>query len=643
MCGVTGFWAPPGLEDPRGVLDAMTDAVAHRGPDARGTWLDGDFGIALGHRRLSIVDLSESGRQPMRSASGRYTICFNGEVFNFPELRADLERDGAAPAWRGHSDTEVMLAAIEAWGLAAAVERFVGMFAFALWDSAERRLHLVRDRLGIKPMHWAKTPAGLCFGSELKSLRRFPRFDRGLDALALEQYLRANCVPAPRTIYQAARKLEPGTILTFERPGASPKETRYWSAHDAAQRGLDAPFAGDARDAADELEKVLKRAVRLRLVADVPLGAFLSGGIDSSTVVALMQAQSSAPINTFSIANEDAALDESATAAAVARHLGTHHTTLVATPGLALEVIPRLAGMYDEPFSDSSQIPTWLVAKLARPHVTVALSGDGGDEVFGGYNRHVWAPRLWSALGRVPVAAREVAARGLTALSPDAWDRLFAAAGPLAPRVRVPGVRVHKLAGLLASPSTDALYEQLVSHWTPRDGLLRGRPGAGTTAPAPLERAGFAEQMMYRDLVTYLPDDILTEVDRASMAVSLETRVPLLDHHVVELAWTLPLAQKIRGTTGKLVLRDVLHRYVPAALVSGPKTGFGIPLGQWLRGPLKDWAEALLAPDRLAREGFFEPRVIRQRWAEHLSGQRPWEHHLWDVLMFQAWLEAERA
>jgi asparagine synthase (glutamine-hydrolysing) len=641
MCGITGFWATDRFTaDPTAVLGEMTTALRHRGPDGDGAWHHGP--LHFGHRRLAILDLSPAGHQPMASASGRFTITFNGEVYNFAELRRELEREGRAPAWRGGSDTEVMLAAIEAWGLQAAVGRFVGMFAFGLWDEAERRLHLVRDRLGIKPLYWARTPAGLTFGSELKALRPFPGFDTTIDPGALGGFLRANCVVGEQAIFQGTHRLPPGAIATFSAPGDAPHEHRYWDPLDVARRGRASPFEGSEAEALDELDRLLRDAVRLRMVADVPLGAFLSGGVDSSAVVALMQAQSDRPVHTFSIQNERSDYDEGPAARAVARHLNTHHTALTVTAKDALDVIPLLPTMYDEPFADSSQIPTFLVSRLARRDVTVALSGDGGDELFGGYTRHVWGPRIWRVESLLPSAARAAIAATITRRSPDAWDALFRRAGPLVPETRIAGIRMHKLAATLGVPTPEAMHQVLSSHWLPGDSILR----AGTLGAAPdeplLDGHDVAHEFMLRDLVGYLPDDILTKVDRASMAVSLEAREPLLDHRLVEFAWRLPLHLKVRGGTGKWLLRRLLSRYVPAPLIAGPKMGFGIPLGQWLRGPLRDWAEGLLDEGRLAREGRFDPAVVRQRWQEHLEGTRPWEFHLWDVLMFQAWTDANR-
>ncbi len=639
MCGITGLWASPhARHSAPSAVSAMTAAIAHRGPDATGQ-LEPHAGLFFGHRRLSIIDLSPAGAQPMASASGRFTIVFNGEVYNFAALRDQLEREGRAPPWRGGSDTEVMLAAIEAWGLETAVSRFIGMFAFGLWDATERRLHLVRDRLGVKPLYWTRTASALAFASELKALRTLPDFQTTIDRTALAGFLSSNCVPGNRTIFLGAHKVAPGTFLTFSDWNHDPHVTRYWDPQQVALRGRQTPFTGTETEAVDALDVLLRDAVKLRMVSDVPLGAFLSGGIDSSTVVALMQAQSSRPVHTFSIQNESAAFDEGAAASAVARHLNTHHTPFTVTAKDALDVIPLLPRMFDEPFSDSSQIPTYLVSKLARRDVTVALSGDGGDELFGGYTRHVYAPRISAVTRRLPAALRTLLSRAITSRSPDTWDALFDRGQPLLPRLRLPGLRMHKLASVLEAPSVDRVYEVLASHWTPADRVLLDAP-AWPEPPSPTfasdDREGLAHEMMLRDLTGYLPDDILTKVDRASMAVSLEAREPLLDHRLVEFAWTLPLSMRVRGLTGKWILREVLARYLPRTLVAGPKMGFGVPIGDWLRGPLRDWAESLLIPQSLEEVGL-NPAVIAERWGEHLNGKRAWEYHLWDVLMLQAW------
>jgi asparagine synthase (glutamine-hydrolysing) len=622
----------------------MADAMAHRGPDSSGTWMDEEGGVALGHRRLAILDLSPLGHQPMVSSTGRYVIVFNGEIFNFRQLAGELR--GRA-RFNGASDTEVMLAAIEAYGLPAAVCRFVGMFAFALWDRDTASLHLVRDRLGIKPLYYGRVGGSFAFASELKGFHALAGFDAEIDRDALALLLRHNCIPAPHSIFRGICKLMPGTILTLTaRTADAATPVPYWSAREVAERGLAHPFAGTDADATNALEALLREAVQLRMVADVPLGAFLSGGIDSSTVVALMQAQSDRPVRTFSIGSPDPGYNEAHHAREVARYLGTDHTELYVTPDDALAVIPALPTIYDEPFADSSQIPTFLVSTLARQHVTVSLSGDGGDELFGGYTRHMWGNRVWSAIRRTPVRLRHGFARALETSSPKSWDRGYDAVERLIParfRQQMFGYKMNKLASALMASDSRDLYQRLASHWFDAQSVVIGA-SCQSTAFAPGALAGehdFREQMMYMDLVTYLPDDILAKLDRASMAVSLEARVPLLDHRVVEFAWQLPLHMKIRAGQGKWLLRQVLHRHVPAKLVERPKTGFGVPLDSWLRGPLRDWAEQLLDERRLRDEGFFHPGPIRERWAQHLSGRASWQYHLWDVLTFQAWLEAQ--
>ncbi len=624
------------------LVTRMTDTLRQRGPDDSGAWVEAERGIALGFRRLAILDLSPSGHQPMQSADGRYVIVFNGEIYNFGQLREELIRQGAT--FRGTSDTEVMLAGFSAWGLIETVKRLNGMFAFALWDRQERTLHLVRDRLGIKPLYYGWQGNTLLFGSELKALRAHPAFQADVNRDALTLFLRYNDVPAPLSIYAGIFKLLPACILTI-RPHTHPEDcapTPYWSAREAVERGLADPFPGDEHEAIEQLGAHLRRSVGLRMIADVPLGALLSGGIDSSTIVALMQAQSQRPVKTFSIGFHESGFDEAAHAKAVARYLGTEHTELYVTPEETRAVIPLLPTLYDEPFSDSSQIPMFLVSQLARQHVTVSLSGDGGDELFGGYNRYFWAPRLWKRMGWMPAFVRKGAAGLIQGVRPQAWARGIQATGRLLRGMReVPnaGDKAHRLAESLRAENPAALYIDLVSHWKePTKLVLNGREPIPTLTDLP---GTYAERMMYQDLVTYLPDDILTKVDRASMGVSLEARAPFLDDHkTVELAWQLPLNMKLRGGQGKWILRQVLYRYVPPEMVERPKMGFGVPLDCWLRGPLREWAEALLDEGRLRREGFFDPAPIRSTWREHLSGQFNRQYLLWDVLMFQAWREA---
>ncbi len=648
MCGFIGFLGGKALHGALGeeaVIQRMADSILHRGPDDVGYWCDVDQHVSLGHRRLAVVDLSPAGHQPMHSASGRYVIAYNGEVYNFPALRLKLEHLGQR--FRGHSDTEVVLAAIDAWGLEGAITQFVGMFAFALWDCRERRLSLVRDRLGIKPLYYGRVNGAFVFGSELKAIRAFPGFKQPVDRGALALLMRHNYVPAPYSIYQDIYKLSPGHILTLDRndPAGKPEINAYWSAKEVAEAGVASPFEGSDSEAIEALDGLLRDAVGSRMVSDVPLGAFLSGGYDSSLVVAQMQAQSSRPVRTFSIGFHEKQYNEANHAKAVAVHLGTDHTELYVTSKEAMDVIPRLPTLYDEPFSDSSQIPAFLVSQLARQHVTVSLSGDGGDELFSGYNRYFWGRSIWNRIGWLPIGTRKLMCTALTAVSPERWDRVFDHLSPILPSMvkqRMPGDRLHKLAEILRASSPDAMYHTLISHWKDPASMILCAKEPKTVLTDRSRWANledFTQRMMYLDTVSYLPDDILVKVDRASMGVSLEARVPLLDHRIVEFAWRLPLSMKLRDGQGKWILRQVLYKYVPRKLVDRPKMGFGVPIDSWLRGPLRDWAESLLDEKRLLHEGFFKPQPIRQLWAEHLSGKRNWQYHLWDVLMFQAWLE----
>ena len=653
MCGITGLIDPNLQSDSalalqNDVITRMADCLASRGPDDSGTWVDPTVGVALGHRRLSILDLSPLGHQPMHSASGRYVIVFNGEIYNYLELRHELEQLGGV-AWRSHCDTEVMLAAFEAWGVKAALQRFIGMFAFALWDRQERILVLARDRLGEKPLYYGWSGGVFLFGSELKALRAHPAFTVAINRDALTLLLRHNYIPAPYSIYQGIAKLPPATFATLGWPAlarhADPAIESYWSFREVAEAGVAHPLPVDEIAAIGELEALLRDAVARQMVADVPLGAFLSGGVDSSTIVALMQTQSSRPVNTFTIGFHEAGYNEAEYAQAVARHLGTDHTEFYVTPQEARAVIPRLPQLYDEPFADSSQIPTVLVSQLARTRVTVSLSGDAGDELFGGYTRYFLAVRIWNILSCLQPSLRAGIARLLLSI-PTLWlDRVLNTLRPVLPPLRrypQAGDKIHKLAELLTLPNAERLYQRLVSHWEQSAAVVIGGQepvtvltNAGQWAKLP----NFIQRMMYLDTLTYLPDDILVKVDRAAMSVSLESRAPFLDHRVVEWAWRAPLNMKIRNGQGKWLLRQVLYRYVPRELIERPKQGFGVPIDHWLRGPLRDWAEALLDESRLRQEGFFNPQPIRAKWAEHLAGTRNWQYYLWDVLMFQAWLQ----
>ena len=655
MCGFAGFVAFAGATrslDLTATVARMADSLIHRGPDDRGIWIDRAAGLAMGHRRLAIIDLSAEGHQPMISGSGRFVVVYNGEIYNFRVLRRELENLGHR--FRGHSDTEALLGAVDQWGLDETLRRIAGMFAFALWDRRSRILHLVRDRLGKKPLYFGWAGRSFLFGSELKAFHQHPDFAPVIDRDALTAYLRYSYVPNGQSIYEGVHKLPPGYCLSlcwsehgWQQGGellaaAEP----YWRLRAVAEDGMRLPLDLTEGDAVEQLDGALSQAVALRMIADVPLGAFLSGGIDSSTVVALMQKQSSQPVRTFTIGFNEASYDEAVDARRIARHLGTDHTELYISAEQTRAVIPQLADVYDEPFADESQIPTLLLARLARQQVTVALSGDGGDELFGGYSRHFLGPRLWRGLRRVPVPARARAAAMLTRVSPQAWDAMFDRAGRLLPRahrLRAPGDQLHKLARILAVGSPEAMYRQLVSRCDDPGALVIGGAEPPSFALDSEQAAGsFAERMMYYDGATYLPDDVLAKVDRATMAVSLEARSPLLDHGVVELAWRLPLHMKLRDGRGKWLLRQVLDRYVPARLVERPKQGFRVPIGSWLRGPLREWGESLLDRRRLDQEGFFHAELIRRRWSDHVTGRRDCSNCLWNVLMFQGWQERWR-
>jgi asparagine synthase (glutamine-hydrolysing) len=640
MCGIAGIWDRSWKSSPTAVTavaEAMADTLRHRGPDEGAVFADASAWLALGHRRLSIVELSQAGAQPMISSCGRFVISYNGEVYNAAELRPELEAAGRR--FRGHCDTEVIVEGAAVWGVEATVRRLIGMFAIALWDTRERVLYLIRDRLGIKPIYWANFDDRVLFGSELKALRADSGWTPVLDRDSLASYLRFGYVPAPRTIYRGVWKLPPGTIFTVRKRGV-PKITSFWSLADVARVGQSARLDVSEEEATKRLDALLRDAIGRRMVADVPLGAFLSGGIDSSTVVALMQAQSPRPVRSFSIGFREHSFDEAPYAAKVARHLGTDHTELYISPDHALSVIPQLATIYDEPFADSSQIPTFLVSEMTRRHVTVALSGDGGDELFGGYTRYFLGRMLWRLVGHLPQPVRGLAAAGARAISPLACSAL-AVAIPGSMRPAQFGPKMHKLAGVLAGePEAGALYRQIVTQWADPENTVIG----GNEPQGPLDDRSitelvpdFIERMQYLDTVTYLPDDILTKVDRASMAVSLEARVPLLDHRVVAFSWMLPSAMKGADGVGKRMLRRVLSRYIPQELMERPKMGFSVPIQDWLRGPLRPWADPLLDERRLAAEGIFHPAPIVKRWREHLAGSNDWHDSLWAVLIFQAW------
>ena len=649
MCGLAGFFertAGTSSEQFRSIAERMSAAIRHRGPDDDDVWYDAEAGIALGHRRLSIIDLSTHGRQPMTSESGRYVIAYNGEVYNFPSLRKELEPLGHT--FRGHSDTEVILAAIEEWGLETALGRLVGMFAFALWDRTSRRLQLVRDRLGIKPLYYGWTGQTFLFASELRAIEQHPQFKGEVNREALSLYLRYSYVPAPWSMLTGIRKLMPGTILTTDGIVDGESTTAYWSLHDVAERGVRSPFTGDEAEATEHLDNLLREATRQRMIADVPIGVLLSGGVDSSTVAALMQSESVTPVKSFTIGFPDSGFDESKDARLVAAHLKTNHHELAVTAQDAIDIIPELPALTDEPFADSSQIPSLLISKLARQHVKVCLSGDGGDETFGGYNRYIWANGVFNRSRLAPLPIRIATGALLTAVSPISWDRAFRTVRALLPRnfqLHDAGDKIHKTGMVITSPDRATMYRRLVSlcqepneitvkSQEPTFALDRYNAWDGIT--------DFTSQMMLYDTTNYLPDDILTKVDRASMAASLEIRVPLLDHRVVEFAWSLPLSLKIKDRVGKSVLRRVLDRHVPRDLIDRAKWGFSVPIHDWLRGPLRAWAENLLDENLLNSEEFFRPEPIMKMWEQHLSGSRNWHHQLWSVLVFQEWLRHRR-
>jgi asparagine synthase (glutamine-hydrolysing) len=631
MCGIAGLWRLPGSPAPELAAQtrAMTDAIAYRGPDGDGQWLDADVGIALGHRRLAIIDLSPTGLQPMASSDGRIIITYNGELYNRAEMATEL-----AMSFRGTSDTEVLVESIARFGVDGALERANGLFAFAAFDRLSRTLHLARDRFGIKPLYWTKQNSVVAFASELKALRAIEDLAFALDLESLASYLRHACVPAPRTIYRDVAKLEPAHRL--EVTANSVIQHRYWDLAGVARDHQNSSDQRTESEIIEELHGLLADAARRQMVSDVPLGAFLSGGIDSSTVVALMQRATNRPVKTFSIGFREQAFDESTAARAVARHLGTDHTELTLSAEDAQSIVPRLPTIYDEPFADSSQLPTYLVSRLARGSVTVALSGDGGDEVFGGYVRHQGVARLWNAIRHVPSTARWFASRAIDCLSPAAWDQL-AVLLPRRCRPRHLGEKVIKGARLLTAPDPLAMYRRIISQWPDPDRAMPGtvEPAGWIARSSEINGLDIAAQMRLLDMLTYLPDDILTKVDRASMAVSLEVRVPLLDHRVVESVWRIPSSVLIKNGKGKRPLRAVLDRYVPSALVDRPKTGFGVPIGEWLRGPLRPWAEELLSPGEL--DGVFDAALVQARLAEHLAGRRNWQSALWPLLQFQAW------
>jgi len=647
MCGIAGFWRGSAYKNTNWLEETasnMVNTLIQRGPDDSGTWVDSEVGLAFGHRRLSIIDVSDAGHQPMISEDGRYVITYNGEIYNFRELRRQLEKLGYQ--FRTRSDTEVMLVSFMEWGVNSSLDRFNGMFAFALWDRKNRYLWLARDRIGEKPLYYGMQNGTFFFSSELKAICAHPEFIPRIDRDALVSYMRLSYIPAPHSIYKGVKKLLPGHLLCLKSPVSEvdiPKS--YWSLEDAYQIGMRERFQGSEDEAADELELKLKKTVKSRMVSDVPLGAFLSGGIDSSTVVALMQSQIDLPVNTFTIGFQEQEFNEAVHAKKVAEYLGTNHTEMYLSPQEAMDVIPSLTAMYDEPFADSSQIPTHLISQLARQHVTVALSGDGGDELFAGYNRYIQAEKHWRFISAIPIRYRKLFSTSMMSIRGDSIDKLykrFEFLLPMGLRISLPAEKYQKAAHVFSMSGINEVYKRLVSIiYRPERYLCLGTEPISLLDDLALwnNNTDFISDMQKLDLLTYLPDDLLAKVDRASMAVSLETRVPFLDHNIVEFVMSLPMEFKLKNNKGKHLLRKVLYKYVPKEIMERPKMGFTIPIGEWLRGPLKDWATDLIEPSRLKNDGYFDPNPVHQLWNGHLDGHTNWGHQLWNVLMLQSWLE----
>lgn len=649
MCGVCGYWDNGGEGAPHEeILKRMVNEIVQRGPDGTG-YIAIPSGPAFAHARLSIIDVSEAGAQPMLSAGGRFTIVYNGETYNHMGLRRKLEVEGASPVWVGHSDTETILACFDAWGIEKTVKRMTGMFAFAVWDEEQHSLTLVRDRLGEKPLYFGITNDVFIFGSELSSLHRHPDFHGTVDRDALTTFLQRSYVPGPFSIYSEIKKLQPGQLLTVTRGsngGALDIVIRpYWVLNEEIERGRRSPFNGSDSDAAKALDIVLTDVIENQMISDVPLGAFLSGGIDSSLVVALMQKVSSGPVRTFSVGFEDKQFDESESARAMAAHLGTDHVELIVTPEHIMDLIPRLPDIYCEPFADSSQLPTFIVSELARKHVTVALTGDGADEIFGGYNRYIAAGRVWKNASLIPSPIRTVVGNAILSVPKSSWDSMFNAIYKMLSQhqqPRVPGEKIHKVGRLLKQKTKSDYFESLISMTDhPASFVIGGHVCRTVIDDSSVQPRtdSFEQWMMALDTLTYLPDDICVKVDRASMANSLETRAPFLDRRVVEFGCSLPLSSKIRVGKSKWILREVLAGYAPRELFERPKMGFGIPFGKWLRGPLCEWAEEILREDRLVAAGYFEPARVRAAWAAHKAGKGNHEYLLWNVLMFNSWLD----
>lgn len=646
MCGITGFWnfnQAKSIDSPRDVIKKMTDAISHRGPDSEGLWWEENAGIYFGHRRLAVIDLSSAGHQPMVSRLGHSVLSYNGEIYNSDEIRAELIAEGCQ--FRGYSDTEVILEGCELWGVEKTVQKLIGMFAFSFWDGKNQTLTLARDRIGKKPLYWGLHQGVLLFASELKSIAAYPGWSPRINRGALSAYFDYNYVPSPVSIYEDIQKLKPGTLLVIDNKGRT-KETLYWDFSKIATDALNSQEVRSESELEESLDGLLRDAVKRRMFSDVPLAAFLSGGIDSSLILSIMQSESKSKVKSFSIGFHEAGYNEATYAAAVAKHLGTDHHELYLHPNEAQSIIPQIPDFFDEPFADVSQIPTFLVSKLAREQVTVSLSGDGGDELFAGYNRYLFGNRFWGILSKIPKPLRSVMEKTLLALPPATWDKLAANFSILNKNADRFGDKIHKLSGLLSADNREIFYKRAVSQWGINHNLLKLHKDSlniSTHNILPWDNVkntqdfNFVEYMQYMDTLTYLPDDILAKVDRASMAVSLEARTPFLDHRVVEFAWTLPMHMKIRSGKGKWLLRSLLNRYVPKEMFERPKMGFGVPIDTWLRGSLRDWAEDLLSEKALAKDDLLNPKPIQKRWQEHLSGKRNWQYSLWGVLMFQAW------
>ena len=657
MCGLTGFLWNPKLTSPDidRQLMLMSEAIKHRGPDDFGRWFDASLGVAIAHQRLSVLDLSFAGHQPMHSSSGRFTIAFNGEIYNHKDLKNELVgKTKCSIEWRGHSDTEILLACFEEWGVDLTLEKLIGMFSISLWDSVDHAMYLIRDRMGEKPMYYGISNDVFIFGSELKAIRAFKGFVAKVDRNSLSMLLKYSYIPSPFSIYKDVKKLPPGTYVKIGMKDLDclfktfPEPVKYWSIKDIIdKKGPHISSNLTLEKGAEALEELLQESVNLQMEADVPLGVFLSGGVDSSLVAALMQAESANKIKTFSIGFDEQEYNEAEYAKSVAQHLGTEHTEFYVTPDEALKVIPMLPSLFDEPFADSSQIPTFLVSKMAKKYVSVAVSGDGADELFGGYTRYVWANKIWKNIRKAPYFIRYGLSKFITTIPPRCWDIFFTSLFYLSFnsfKLTHSTDKIYKFSNILRAKNLNDLYDKLISQWADPDRVVLGAASEGLLPIHENIEAieDFEHQMMYLDSMAYLPDDILVKVDRASMGVSLETRAPFLDHRIVEYSWQVPLFLKINNTGSKLILRKILHKYVPDELIDRPKMGFGVPIDSWLRGPLREWAERLISESRLENEGFFEASVIREKWKDHLSGKRNWQHHLWSVLMFQAWLEEQK-